>query len=256
MTKFILICITISLLLFSNNIKAGLMSKSIKGYVAYQAFGFAIKKGSPWLIKKGAKKMVNYIKNNPHFTQKAIGFMTGVAIYNPEYRERAISFIKETNLLTQESINDLIESSKEYDNSYDIVESKLKNINTENLCNLRIDQGNYENYMLKLSSYPTLFDVGSYGYMKNYSKYAVKGDQLEHDHIPSKGALFKYFENKNGKLTKRTRVTIENNATAIEVDKNMHRIGRTWGAHKNNPIQIELDSKNLKKATFKDFAYH
>ncbi len=257
MKKFISIFIIFNLLFFSNFIQAGIASKSIKGYVAYQAFAFAVRHGSPWVIKKGAKTMVKYLKSNPHFTQKAIGFMTGVAISQPEIRERAMSFIKETNLLNNESVNDVIEASKEYDDAYDIVESKLGNINTEDLCYKRLDQGDYREYMLNLSSKPTLFDVGSYGYMKNYSKYAVAGDQLEHDHVPSKGAIFEYFEDKNNKKLKtKIKNLIENNATAIEIDKDMHKIGRTWGSHKNNPVQIELDSKNLQKATFKDFSYH
>lgn len=107
-------------------------------------------------------------------------------------------------------------------------------------------------------------------------------DDLEHDHIPSVAAILKYVE-KRDKLKNLDRISgagkiIRNNATAVEVKKYYHREGRTFGSPKSkefdqmplfenlfisnnwgvikDELVSSIDSKNLKLATVKDFAYY
>ena len=85
-------------------------------------------------------------------------------------------------------------------------------------------------------------DVGSY---KELKARAVVGDGLEHDYIPSFAAIRQAKENELGrKLTPAEERTLFNNATAIEVPKDVHQAGPTYGG-KNTPSQVKQDAMNL-----------
>lgn len=99
------------------------------------------------------------------------------------------------------------------------------------------------------------WDYGSYKELKSVEKIT---DKLEHDHIPSIGAVLSYLHKRDGVLYNRNLATgliINNNATTLEVKQDLHRNGRTFGG-KNTDKKIEDDSLNLKIATIKDLAYH
>ncbi|WP_237729606.1 hemagglutinin repeat-containing protein [Lelliottia amnigena] len=92
-------------------------------------------------------------------------------------------------------------------------------------------------------------DVGSYRELKDRS---VVGDGLEHDHIPSFAAIRQAKENELGrKLTPAEEKTLYNNATTIEVPKDVHQAGPTYGG-KNTPSQVKQDAINLCGAECRD----
>jgi len=94
-------------------------------------------------------------------------------------------------------------------------------------------------------------DVDSYG---NLRKGDVKGDGLEHDHIPSFAALKRAMEkDKKRKLTPREEAWLKKNGTAITIPSSTHKKGRTHGG-KNTQTQIELDAQDLAAAAEKDYA--
>ena len=88
--------------------------------------------------------------------------------------------------------------------------------------------------------------------LKVLKKGAVVGDGLEHDHIPSFAALRKAKENELGrKLTPKEENTLYQNATAVEVPKDVHRAGPTYGG-KNTPEQVQQDALDLCGAICRD----
>ncbi|MBE8598164.1 hemagglutinin repeat-containing protein, partial [Xenorhabdus sp. BG5] len=92
-------------------------------------------------------------------------------------------------------------------------------------------------------------DVGSYKELKSR---AVVGDRLEHDHIPSFAALKKAKENELGRpLTKDETKSLYQNATAVEVPKDVHAAGPTYKG-KNTPQQVQQDAVNLCGAVCRD----
>ncbi|HHA1669481.1 TPA: hypothetical protein ACOEF8_001429 [Enterobacter roggenkampii] len=92
-------------------------------------------------------------------------------------------------------------------------------------------------------------DVGSYKELKDRS---VVGDGLEHDHIPSFAAIRQAKENELGrKLTPAEEKNLYNNATAIEVPKDVHQAGPTYGG-KNTAAQVEKDALDLCGAECRD----
>ncbi|EHL8010885.1 hypothetical protein LWD68_003193, partial [Escherichia coli] len=92
-------------------------------------------------------------------------------------------------------------------------------------------------------------DVGSYKELKDRS---VVGDGLEHDHIPSFAAIRQAKENELGrKLTPAEEKKLYNNATAIEVPKDVHQAGPTYGG-KNTSSQVKQDAINLCGAECRD----
>ncbi|AXE32059.1 hypothetical protein DK842_20450 [Chromobacterium phragmitis] len=85
-------------------------------------------------------------------------------------------------------------------------------------------------------------EVGSYKDLKSRS---VVGDGLEHDHIPSFSALKTAREKELGRPLSRSELReLYNNATAVEVPKDVHKEGRTYGG-KNTPEQVGGDARNL-----------
>ncbi|NHV11397.1 filamentous hemagglutinin N-terminal domain-containing protein [Cronobacter turicensis] len=92
-------------------------------------------------------------------------------------------------------------------------------------------------------------DVDSFKRLKSKE---VVGDGLEHDHIPSMGALRRAEEIKLGrKLTPAEDKALYQNATAVEVPKDVHRSGPTYGG-KNTKEQIEMDALDLCSAVCRD----
>ncbi|WP_336287218.1 hypothetical protein [Cronobacter dublinensis] len=92
-------------------------------------------------------------------------------------------------------------------------------------------------------------DVDSFKSLKSQE---VVGDGLEHDHIPSMGALRRAEEIKLGrKLTPAEDKALYQNATAVEVPKDVHRSGPTYGG-KNTKEQIEMDALDLCSAVCRD----
>ncbi|WP_289887040.1 hemagglutinin repeat-containing protein [Janthinobacterium sp. SUN118] len=96
-------------------------------------------------------------------------------------------------------------------------------------------------------------EVGSY---EELSKRAIKGDNLEHDHIPSFAALRMAKETELKRpLTKIEADNLYKNATVIEVPREVHIDGRTYGG-KNNLEKITLDANDLCGAACRDLNVH
>ncbi|WP_312630133.1 hemagglutinin repeat-containing protein, partial [Scandinavium sp.] len=92
-------------------------------------------------------------------------------------------------------------------------------------------------------------DVGSY---KELKAREVVGDGLEHDHIPSFASLRKAKENELGRpLTDAEAKNLYQNATAVEVPKDVHASGPTYGG-KNNAAQVKNDAIDLCGAECRD----
>lgn len=100
------------------------------------------------------------------------------------------------------------------------------------------------------------WNVGSY---KELEKYAITGDNLEHDHIPSYQSLISFLNSKGLKVKKNNR-QVKNNGTAFEIKKSLHMNGATYGGKQNKQIdgiiKALFDSKNLRGATIRDLSYH
>ena len=94
-------------------------------------------------------------------------------------------------------------------------------------------------------------DVKSYGEAK---KGDVKGDNLEHDHIPSFAALVAANETILGRsLTASELRQLKNESTAITLPHELHKQSRTYKG-RNTQEQIQEDAQNLCVAQCKDLA--
>jgi filamentous hemagglutinin len=92
-------------------------------------------------------------------------------------------------------------------------------------------------------------EVGSYQDLRSR---AVVGDGLEHDHIPSFAVLRTAAEADNGgPLTAEELGGLYNNATAVEVPRDVHIDGPTFGGN-NTPAQIAGDAADLPGAILRD----
>jgi filamentous hemagglutinin len=81
---------------------------------------------------------------------------------------------------------------------------------------------------------------------------AKVGDGREHDHIPSNAAVKTYLEKKlRRKLTYEESTLVRKRATAVEVDKQVHRQSRTYKG-RNTRAQIQRDAENLRAAAEQD----
>lgn len=98
------------------------------------------------------------------------------------------------------------------------------------------------------------WDYGSYRSLESHS---VSGDNLEHDHIPSKASVKEYLKRRDGDVlwAKNLAGIVERNATAVEVTRESHKHGRTYGG-RNIAAMVVSDSRNLRLATMKDLAYY
>lgn len=100
-------------------------------------------------------------------------------------------------------------------------------------------------------------DVGSYAELKSR---AVVKDGLEHDHIPSKGAVRDKINAERAArgeppLTREETNKLYDNLTAAEVDKDVHRAGNTYGG-KNTDAKRAADGANLEQAATNDLDAH
>jgi len=87
---------------------------------------------------------------------------------------------------------------------------------------------------------------------RNLKAREVVGDGLEHDHIPSFAALRVAKEAELGRpLTELETKSLYQNSTAVEVPRNVHIAGPTYGG-KNNPAQIQQDAADLCGAICRD----
>ncbi|WP_049249887.1 hypothetical protein [Neisseria elongata] len=94
-------------------------------------------------------------------------------------------------------------------------------------------------------------DVKSYGEAK---KGDVKGDNLEHDHIPSFAALVAANETiLSRSLTASELRQLKNESTAITLTHELHKQSRTYKG-RNTQEQIQEDAQNLCAAQCKDLA--
>ncbi|NBF08438.1 hypothetical protein [Pseudomonas sp. Fl4BN1] len=92
-------------------------------------------------------------------------------------------------------------------------------------------------------------EVDSY---KNLKAREVVGDGLEHDYIPSFAALRTAKEAELGRpLTELETKTLYQNSTAVEVPRDVHIAGPTYGG-KNTPAQIQQDAADLCGAVCRD----
>ncbi|WP_155770337.1 hypothetical protein [Pseudomonas asplenii] len=79
-----------------------------------------------------------------------------------------------------------------------------------------------------------------------------KSDTPEHDHIPSFAALRAAKEAELGRpLTDLEQKALYDNATAVEIPRDVHIAGRTFGG-KNTPTQIQQDALDLCGAVCRD----
>ncbi|WP_166217414.1 filamentous hemagglutinin N-terminal domain-containing protein [Pseudomonas atagonensis] len=87
---------------------------------------------------------------------------------------------------------------------------------------------------------------------KNLKAREVVRDGLEHDHIPSYAALRTAKENELGRpLTEVESKALYQNATAVEIPRDVHIAGRTYGG-KNTREQIQQDAADLCGAVCRD----
>lgn len=92
-------------------------------------------------------------------------------------------------------------------------------------------------------------DVGAYEDLK---KGEIVGDELEHDHIPPFAALKKSKEVELGRpLTDVETKKLYQNATAVEIPKDVHQTGPTYGG-KNTASQVQQDVMDLCGAVCSD----
>lgn len=92
-------------------------------------------------------------------------------------------------------------------------------------------------------------EVDSY---KNLKAREVVGDGLEHDHIPSFAALRTAKEAELGRpLTELETKTLYQNSTVVEVPRDVHIAGPTYGG-RNTPAQIQQDAADLCGAVCRD----
>lgn len=94
-------------------------------------------------------------------------------------------------------------------------------------------------------------DVDSYQELR---RRALRGDALEHDHIPSAAALIRAAERDKGFELDDTEIRdLYNNAAAIELPSSVHRATRTYGG-RNTQTQISQDASDLAAAANADYS--
>lgn len=105
------------------------------------------------------------------------------------------------------------------------------------------------------------FDTGAYKNLnfvtKKYAKlYKIK-DNFDHDHIPSFASLKTYLENRDQyviNFDNKLRNVIQQNGTVVAINQAMYAAGRTYKGRATSTMI--RDSKDLRKATIKDFKMH
>lgn len=112
-----------------------------------------------------------------------------------------------------------------------------------------------------IQSLPTQsLNVNTYKLLRASYKPALVTDKLTPDHIPSYGALEKYFIAHGKILPKRDNSNLEGNSSAIMIPTKLHEIGsRTYGGRNktkdvNGDTTMDQDAADLLEATVLDIA--
>lgn len=249
--------------LISVNSYAGWKSKlAVAGgvYVVQKSVPVLLRKGGPIAMAKAKNLVKDYLKKNPEHIAMVTGYITALAIENSDITDKAVELLIDTGLINSNEKQKIKENSQDYDKAYAMAETNVKDINEDKECQKRqelklIAYGDLAKFLSNANKPVKIYDVGSYKDLKRNEKV---GDEMEHDHIPSRAAVHKFIENKLNESYSKSDYqwdNINNNLTTVEIQKTLHKLGRTYGAN-NSKLQIEIDAKNLKKATLKDMAYH
>lgn len=184
--------------------------------------------------------------------------MSGVAIEDAVIGDKMRSFIEAGGFMSEDEILQLKEATAQYQQAYAYVESNIGNIEPESLCDgfdvSRLSREDFSGYATDRNVPVQIYDVGSF---KLLTEGEVVGDGMEHDHIPSLAAIKKHIAQVMGlnRLSGSLANVLKNNTTAVEIGSETHKKGRTW-FYKNVKLQSDLDARDLRVATLKDFAYH
>jgi hypothetical protein len=262
--KIIIVLLLIISLLLPQRIEAGIADAAIKGagiYLIFQSVGYAVRKGSPIAINFAVKKLKKYIIKNPHKIPIINGIASAYIIENSDISNKLSDIAVDLELLSRSEAQEMIEKSAEYSKALDIVSTKLDQHDPDDYCAYSVTNmynKDLTDFMTNASMPVALGDTGSF---KHLRKKAVVGDELEHDHIPSSKAVKTYVaRHAKKRLSKREDDLVHDNASALEISKRKHIDGRTYGGKNNSKIgdlvRFQWDSKNMKKATYRDFSYH
>jgi hypothetical protein len=94
-------------------------------------------------------------------------------------------------------------------------------------------------------------DVDTYAELR---RRALRGDALEHDHIPSAASLIRAAERRLRRDLRPDEIRdLYNNAASIELPSSIHRATRTYGG-RNTPTQISADARDLAAAANLDYS--
>lgn len=271
--KFVTTLVIVSLIFSSTTIQANVITSAMKGGAIGLVITQAVRIGGPVALRAAGKKIADYVAKHPAEATVIVSSIVILAIENQKWRQNAIQLIGHANLspwldVIGISKTKIDEQGQIFDKAYAFVVSDIAyQVDYENACTvpdlpraLSYDQ-DYREFLTTDHPIPkrgnikfvSFGDVGSY-YALQQSE--VTGDEMEHDHIPSKAAVKEFF-NQNFKIKdeKILRNYVEAGATAVEIPYALHEAGRTY-RKKNTKIIIELDARNLLKATLKDMAWH
>ena len=258
----------------SEDAEAGLLGNVAKGggiALFMRLAGPAILKGSGKRATGLALKKLS--KKQGLVFNTAMGILTTTAIQNSEYKDNVLDILKRAGVLTSELSIRINEDSKEFEKVKDKLNSiatELDRQNNDNNCS----SPNSSDYLLtshkpdytyinnkidagETKAYVKVGDTGAYKDLKLREKV---NDKLEHDHIPSFAALYAYMKNKKHSKLKEKKSIIQSQASAVEIDLEIHEMGFTYRNKNKEKIMDKMlynrDAKNLRYATIRDFAAH
>lgn len=197
--------------------------------------------GRRWIIDELSPYII--AERNSVMAQNAADIIIGASINDASFQrtinKEMVNF--DAHVVTLTMIANMLDKEKDY-----------HCLNDQDIYKKDFDHNLY------LSSYHSPieeWDFGSYYQMKSN---ALLKDKLDHDHIPSIGAVLVYLKNRDNVGSMDRYVApgsyVNKNATAIEVKHDFHRKGRTYKS--KNKVLIQLDALNLRLATIKDFAFY
>lgn len=135
------------------------------------------------------------------------------------------------------------------------------NVVAQLLGDKKIFNNGVNNILPQIISSPTkILNVSSYKELKSNYDYNMVPDKLTPDHIPSYGALAKYFESHQFNLPPRLNSNLEGNSSSIMIPTELHEnTSRTYGGrnkkqnNKKESLMLQ-DAQNLLDATILDIA--
>ena len=248
----------------SFSVNAGFVSKGVKVGAVYTFLRFA----TPAIIRGSGKRatglaLKKFKKSSPENHKEALLILTVIAVGNEKYKENIKDIMKRSGDLTSELNSKIDKESKEFEKAKAIfttkandIDKKYKKRNCDTYKHLMTDYG-YPSDLNYIHNPVQEWDVGSYGDLAYNS---MKNDNLEHDHIPSKQAVENFLKNKGYTISKKVKKNINQNSTTIEVSKENHIKGATYGGKQNSKIngiaKKFFDSEDLRVATIRDMSYH